>query len=92
MHATMGCYFCQVDVRPGARVCAACGAGIQYGPKVSDVLFYGVLFAALAAIADEAVLNGGLPVAMVASTPAGIGVAVAVMWYRGKVCFRRHVP
>ncbi len=88
----MVCHFCQHDVRARARVCAACGAGIHYGAQISDVLFFGVLFAVIAAVADEAAFHERLPVTIVAGLAAVAGAALAIAWYRGQVRFRRHVP
>jgi hypothetical protein len=72
-------------------VCAACGAGIHYGPQISDVLFFGVLFAVITAVAETA-FHERLRVTIVVGIAALAGAALAIAWYRGKVRFRRHVP
>jgi hypothetical protein len=90
--ASMVCPFCRVDIRPRALVCAACGAGIHYGPKMSDVLFYGALFAASASVIDFGVFKSHPPVPTVALWTFIIGAAFGVWRYWGKIRFRRYIP
>jgi hypothetical protein len=87
----MVCYFCRHGVRERAIVCAACGAGIHYGPKVSDAVAMGVLFAAIAAFVVVG-LKWHAPVATVALVAFACGAALGAWRWRGRVRFYRHVP